>query len=98
LTEDIDISWKLQVQGWQVHFESRALSWILMPETFRGLYRQRLRWAKGGIQVLFKYAGAFLTRRNMMMWPIFVEYATSIIWAYCMFFTLLMMAATALFT
>lgn len=97
LTEDIDISWKLQVQGWQVHFESRALSWILMPETFRGLYRQRLRWAKGGIQVLFRYAGAVFSRRNMMMWPIFFEYAVSIIWAYCMLFTLVMMAATALF-
>ena len=97
LTEDIDISWKLQVQGWAVNFESRALSWILMPETFRGLYKQRLRWAKGGIQVLFKYAGAVLSRRNMMMWPIFVEYAISIVWAYCMLFTLVMMAATAMF-
>ncbi len=97
LTEDIDISWKLQVSGWQIHFESRALSWILMPETFRGLYRQRLRWAKGGIQVLFKYAGAVLTRSNLMMWPIFIEYAVSIVWAYCMLFTLVMMACAAVF-
>ncbi|MFL9911381.1 poly-beta-1,6-N-acetyl-D-glucosamine synthase [Paraburkholderia sp. RL17-337-BIB-A] len=98
LTEDIDISWKLQVQGWRVYFEPRALSWILMPETLRGLYKQRLRWAKGGIQVLFKYAGEVLSRRNMMMWPIFLEYAVSIVWAYCMLFTLVMMAVTALFT
>ncbi|QYD69850.1 poly-beta-1,6 N-acetyl-D-glucosamine synthase [Paraburkholderia edwinii] len=97
LTEDIDISWKLQVSGWLIHFESRALSWILMPETFRGLYRQRLRWAKGGIQVLFKYAGEVLSRRNLMMWPIFAEYAVSIVWAYCMLFTLAIMACNALF-
>jgi biofilm PGA synthesis N-glycosyltransferase PgaC len=68
-----------------------------MPETLRGLYKQRLRWAKGGIQVLFKYAGAMLSRSNMMMWPIFLEYAVSIVWAYCMLFTLVMMAATAMF-
>jgi poly-beta-1,6-N-acetyl-D-glucosamine synthase len=96
LTEDIDISWKLQVSGWLIHFESRALSWILMPETFRGLYRQRLRWAKGGIQVLFKYAVEVLSRRNLMMWPIFAEYAVSIVWAYCMLFTLVIMACNAL--
>jgi biofilm PGA synthesis N-glycosyltransferase PgaC len=98
LTEDIDISWKLQVNGWLIHFEPRALSWILMPETFRGLYKQRLRWAKGGIQVLFKYASAIVRRRQVMMWPIFIEYAVSIVWAYCMLLTIALMIATALFT
>jgi biofilm PGA synthesis N-glycosyltransferase PgaC len=88
LTEDIDISWKLQVNGWQIHFEPRALSWILMPETLKGLYKQRLRWAEGGIQVLFKYAGTVLARRKLMMVPIFLEYTTSVAWAYCMLFTI----------
>ena len=97
LTEDIDISWKLQMGGWHIRFEPRALSWILMPETLRGLYRQRLRWAKGGIQVLFKYAHAVVTQRKLMMWPIFIEYAVSIVWAYCMLFTLVMMLGSALF-
>lgn len=84
LTEDIDISWKLQVGGWIIRYEPRALSWILMPETFRGLYKQRLRWAKGGIQALIKYAPAMLSLRQSMMWPIFFEYALSVVWAYNM--------------
>ncbi|CAJ0786153.1 Poly-beta-1,6-N-acetyl-D-glucosamine synthase [Ralstonia condita] len=84
LTEDIDISWKLQVGGWTIRYEPRALSWILMPETFRGLYKQRLRWAKGGIQALIKYAPAMLSLRQSMMWPIFFEYALSVVWAYNM--------------
>lgn len=84
LTEDIDISWKLQVGGWIIRYEPRALSWILMPETFRGLYKQRLRWAKGGIQALIKYAPAMLSLRQSMMWPIFFEYALSVVWAYSM--------------
>lgn len=98
LTEDIDISWKLQTNDWLIHFEPRALSWILMPETFRGLYKQRLRWAKGGIQVLFKYASAIVRRRQVLMWPIFIEYAVSIVWAYCMLLTIALMVATALVT
>lgn len=47
ITEDIDISWKLQLRRWSVFYEPRALCWILMPETLRGLWKQRLRWAKG---------------------------------------------------
>ena len=54
LTEDIDITWKLQRAGWKVRFEPNALVWILMPETLRGLWKQRLRWATGGAQVLRK--------------------------------------------
>jgi len=90
LTEDIDISWKLQCRDWRVLYEPHALSWILMPETLKGLYRQRLRWAKGGIQVLLKYAGTLARPTQMMMWPLFVEYLIGIAWAYSMSFILLL--------
>jgi poly-beta-1,6-N-acetyl-D-glucosamine synthase len=33
VTEDIDISWKLQLAGWSIRFEPNALCWVLMPET-----------------------------------------------------------------
>lgn len=46
ITEDIDISWKLQLRHWDIFFEPRALCWILMPETLKGLWKQRLRWAQ----------------------------------------------------
>ena len=52
ITEDIDISWKLQLRHWDIFFEPRALCWILMPETLKGLWKQRLRWAQGGAEVL----------------------------------------------
>jgi biofilm PGA synthesis N-glycosyltransferase PgaC len=45
VTEDIDISWRLQMHYWDVRYEPHALSWIVVPETLRGLWRQRLRWA-----------------------------------------------------
>ena len=46
ITEDIDISWKLQRDHWSIFYEPRGLCWILMPETLRGLWKQRLRWAR----------------------------------------------------
>jgi biofilm PGA synthesis N-glycosyltransferase PgaC len=84
LTEDIDISWKLQLNHWDVRFEPRALCWILMPETLDGLWRQRLRWAKGGAQVLLKNWRMLSVWRKRRMWPVFVEYCASVAWAYSM--------------
>ena len=82
LTEDVDITWKLQLAGWKVSFEPRALCWILMPETLRGLWRQRLRWAMGGAQVIFDYWHDIW--KQPRMWPVFVEYSMSIVWAFCL--------------
>ncbi len=97
LTEDIDISWKLQLSGWALRFEPRALCWILMPETVRGLFRQRLRWAMGGVQALQKYSVAVLKPKNWRMWPIWAEYLASVLWAYAMFTVLVLSVAERYF-
>lgn len=81
LTEDMDITWKLQLKRWDVRFEPRALAWILMPETAKGLWRQRLRWAMGGLQIVGKYKGIFRDWRTYPMWPSFFEHIVSIVWA-----------------
>ncbi len=81
LTEDMDITWKLQLRHWDVRFEPRALAWILMPETVKGLWRQRLRWAMGGLQIVGKYKYMFLDWRNYSMWPLFFEHIISVVWA-----------------
>jgi len=90
LTEDIDISWRLQMRHWDVRFEPNALCWILMPETFRGLWRQRLRWAMGGTQVLFGQSSLFSRWRNRRMLPVYLEYFTSVAWAYTMAFVIVL--------
>ncbi len=84
LTEDIDVSWKLQLRHWDVRFEPKAHCWILAPETLRGLWQQRLRWSTGGIQVMMKnwrMGGVWKARR---MWPVMLEYTMSVVWAYAM--------------
>lgn len=87
LTEDIDITWKLEIGKWDVRFEPRALCWILMPETLKGLWRQRLRWAMGGAQVIFRRFRELRSWRERRMWPIFLEYFVSMLWAYTMMAT-----------
>jgi biofilm PGA synthesis N-glycosyltransferase PgaC len=84
LTEDIDITWKLQRAGWKVRFEPGALVWILMPETLRGLWKQRLRWAMGGAQVLSRNIDLLLRPREAFMVPLLVELCASLFWSYLM--------------
>lgn len=84
VTDDIDISWKLQLDHWDIRFEPNALCWILMPETFRGLWRQRLRWAQGGAEVLLRYYKNLGVWNSRRMWGVYVEYLTSILWSYTM--------------
>jgi biofilm PGA synthesis N-glycosyltransferase PgaC len=84
LTEDIDITWKLQRAGWDVRFEPNALVWILMPETLRGLWKQRLRWAMGGAQVLLKNIDAAVVPAQSFLWPLLLEMCVSVVWSYAM--------------
>jgi biofilm PGA synthesis N-glycosyltransferase PgaC len=68
ITEDIDISWRLQLSHWDIRFEPNALCWILMPETLAGLWKQRLRWAQGGSEVLLRYLHHMFHWRSRRMW------------------------------
>lgn len=83
-TEDIDISWRLQLDGWDIRYEPNALCWTLMPETLRGLWTQRLRWARGGVEVLLGQGRRVLSWRERRMWGVLLEYALSLLWAYTM--------------
>lgn len=93
LTEDIDITWKLQRAGWDVRFEPNALVWILMPETLNGLWKQRLRWAMGGAQVLLKNLNVWRHPSQNHMWPLMLELCLSLFWSYAMLLLLVVWLA-----
>src|SRR5579863_9700299 len=92
VTEDIDASWKLQVDCWSIQYEPNALCWILMPETFRGLWRQRLRWAQGGAEVFLKQLRQLLDWRRRRMWGLVTEYCLSVMWSYALMFSIVLWA------
>jgi len=84
VTEDIDVSWRLQMRHWEIRYEPNALCWILMPETLRGLWKQRLRWAQGGSEVLLRYGLQLLRWRQRRMWMVALEYLVSLAWSFSM--------------
>ncbi|WP_133545072.1 poly-beta-1,6-N-acetyl-D-glucosamine synthase [Mesocricetibacter intestinalis] len=82
LTEDLDISWKLQTAGYNIYYEPRAICWVLMPERLGGLFKQRLRWAQGGAEVIIKYFPQVWRFKNRRLWPMYIEYLVTANWVF----------------
>ncbi len=83
MTEDIAVTWKLEKNFWDVRYEPRALCWMLVPETIKGLWRQRKRWAEGGLEVIFRHFDIFKSWRRRRMVPIYLEQVCSFFWSVC---------------
>ena len=90
ITDDIDMTWKMEKRFWDVRYETKAIGWMLVPETFWGLWRQRCRWAQGGVEVIRRHRNVWTDWRQRRIWPLYIDYVLSIIWAHifliCMLF------------
>ena len=94
MTEDIAVTWKLEKNFWDVRYEPRALCWMLVPETIKGLWRQRKRWAEGGLEVVFRHWDIFKSWRRRRMTPIYLEQVASFFWSVCwLFLTVLLVVS-----
>ncbi|GAA1732525.1 glycosyltransferase family 2 protein [Isoptericola hypogeus] len=50
LGEDLELTWRVHREGYRVTFAPDALVYAESPSTLRGLWRQRVRWARGLLQ------------------------------------------------
>lgn len=83
ITDDIAISWKLQKRFWDIRYEPRAICWMLVPETLSGLWKQRVRWAQGGQEVILRHWRILFSWKQRRIWLIYLEQCASILWAFC---------------
>lgn len=81
-TEDIDMSWRVQMKFWDIRYEPRAVVWMEAPPTVGELWKQRRRWARGLAQVLRRHSRVPLKWVWRRLWPVFYESTVSILWAY----------------
>jgi biofilm PGA synthesis N-glycosyltransferase PgaC len=79
-TEDIDLTWKLLMAGWQTTYEPRALVGMQVPLSLSALWAQRKRWARGQGEVLRTHLGAIMRWRNRRMWLLAAESTASLLW------------------
>ncbi|MBS0621738.1 MAG: glycosyltransferase family 2 protein [Verrucomicrobia bacterium] len=54
LTEDIDATMRALAKGYTFKMDAALISEELAPETFRGFWKQRIRWAQGWFQITLK--------------------------------------------
>ncbi len=95
ITEDIAVSWKLQKRFWDIRYEPRAICWMLVPETLSGIWKQRIRWAQGGQEVVLRHWRILFSWKQRRLWPIFLEQCISTIWAFCWLFVTGMLVFSA---
>ena len=79
-TEDIDLTWKLLLDGWQTAYEPRALVGMQVPASIRTLWAQRKRWARGQGEVLHVHFAEVSRWRNHRMWLMSLEALASLLW------------------
>ena len=56
LGEDLELTWRVHRAGYAVTFAPHAIVYAESPSTVRGLWRQRVRWARGLLQALDLHA------------------------------------------
>lgn len=88
LAEDTDLTLSLHRLGYRIAYAPEAIAWTEAPETWRSLARQRVRWAFGTMQCLWKH-------RDLVFNPSFRAlglFALPSVW----FFHILLVAITPL--
>lgn len=97
VTDDIDMTWKLEKHFWDIRYEPNMICWMLVPEKYGALWGQRKRWAQGGVEVLKKHFDIFSDFRNRRLWPVYIDYLLGVFWAYAFIIALLLFTANILF-
>ena len=94
-TEDIDLTWKLLLEGWETVYEPQALVGMQVPSTLHALWAQRKRWARGQGEVLHAHLGEVFRWRNHRMWLLAFESVVSLLWVVALAASLVIAALSA---
>jgi poly-beta-1,6-N-acetyl-D-glucosamine synthase len=83
-TEDIELTWRLLLAGWQTAYEPHALVGMQVPVTLGALWAQRKRWARGQGEVLRAHLTSVARRRNHRLWLLAAESVASLLWVFAL--------------
>jgi len=70
ITEDIELSVRIQAQGWKITYCPDALIYTEGASTIKGLMKQRLRWKQGRFQTFWEHRKLFFSldpRHNKLL-------------------------------
>jgi poly-beta-1,6-N-acetyl-D-glucosamine synthase len=61
--EDLELTWRVHRAGYQVKFAPKAFVMAEVPSTIKGLWKQRVRWARGLLQTIRLHRDMFFNLR-----------------------------------
>jgi biofilm PGA synthesis N-glycosyltransferase PgaC len=96
-TQDIDLTWRLLIAGWQTAYEPHALVGMQVPSSLPALWAQRKRWARGQGEVLHVHLRDVCRWRNHRMWLLGLESLSSVIWVACLLCSFLLTVLNGVF-
>lgn len=73
LTEDMDLGLRFQSIGYRVLYYNKPLAAGLSPETFKDYLNQRLRWAKGTMQIFLGESRRYLGKLNTVQKAFYIS-------------------------
>lgn len=82
ITDDIEMTWKMETKFWDIRYEPNMICWMLVPETLKGIWVQRKRWAQGGVEVIRTHIDVWRHYKERRIWPVYLDYFLGIFWAY----------------
>jgi poly-beta-1,6 N-acetyl-D-glucosamine synthase len=53
--EDCELTLRILMGGWKIHYEEKAIAWTEAPETLQALFNQRYRWSRGILQAILRH-------------------------------------------
>lgn len=72
LLEDYDLTLKLKESGWQAMYWPRMKAWTTVPTSLGAFFRQRLRWMRGGVDILLQHGINRFTYRDAVAHLLFL--------------------------
>lgn len=82
-TEDIEITWRLQRNNYNVYFLPEMIVKMYSPDYVHELLTQRARWTLGGLQTFVKNRGVLVSKNRIMLKLFLLEALLSCIWTIC---------------
>ena len=67
LSEDMELSVRLTKENYRIKYAPDVYAWQESPSSLKQLFRQRVRWFRGTIEVALKY-GKLATKLNGKLW------------------------------
>jgi len=86
LTEDLEMAFQVKKLGYNIYNAINATAYTIIPDTFKGVHRQRMRWSYGTLYNLKKHKDIFGTKYGDFGWFFMPMFILSVFFSILLFF------------